>query len=152
MKLMQNLSKNISSIQNSPTLSLNEKARQLRENGADVINLGIGEPLNNFPDSVLKSVLEKLETRKIKYGPTGGIKTLKGAIQDYTKKHYGRAPDLNNITVNVGAKQAIFNLLYVLLNPGEEVILFTPYWVSYPEMVKLGNNDKYQGNHSQHAQ
>jgi len=139
MKLMQNLSKRISSIQNSPTLSLNEKARQLRENGADVINLGIGEPLNNFPDSALKSMMEKLETRKIKYGPTGGIKSLKHAIQDYTKKHYGRTPDLNNITVSVGAKQAIFNLLYVLLNPGEEVILFTPYWVSYPEMVKLAH-------------
>ncbi len=139
MKIMQNLSKNISSIQNSPTLSLNEKARQLRENGADVINLGIGEPLNNFPDGALKCIMEKLETRKIKYGPTGGTKPLKYAIQEYTKKHYGRTPDLNNITVNVGAKQALFNLLYVLLNPGEEVILFTPYWVSYPEMVKLAH-------------
>ncbi|MCJ7716589.1 MAG: pyridoxal phosphate-dependent aminotransferase [Anaerolineales bacterium] len=136
---MQSLSHRISTIRNSPTLALNDKAHQLRENGVDVINLGIGEPLNNFPDSALSRASEILETRQIKYGPTGGIKSLKLAIQDYTKKHYGRAPELSNITVNVGAKQALFNLLYVLLNPGEEVILFTPYWVSYPEMVKLAH-------------
>ncbi len=134
---MQNLSDQISTIQSSPTLSLNEKARQLRENGADIINLGIGEPLNDFPESALLFAREKLETRQLKYGPIGGQKSLKVAIQDYTKKHYGRTPTLNNITVTVGAKQALFNLLYVLLNPGEEVILLTPYWVSYPEMVKL---------------
>jgi len=134
---MQNLSDQISTIQSSPTLSLNEKARQLREKGADIINLGIGEPLNDFPESALLSAREKLETRQLKYGPTGGQKSLKIAIQGYTKKHYGRTPTLNNITVTVGAKQALFNLLYVLLNPGEEVILLTPYWVSYPEMVKL---------------
>jgi len=134
---MQNLSDQISTIQSSPTLSLNEKARQLREKGADIINLGIGEPLNDFPESALLSAREKLETRQLKYGPIGGQKSLKISIQDYTKKHYGRTPTLNNITVTVGAKQALFNLLYVLLNPGEEVILLTPYWVSYPEMVKL---------------
>jgi aspartate aminotransferase len=134
---MHNLSDQISTIQSSPTLSLNEKARQLRENGADIINLGIGEPLNDFPESALLIAREKLETRQLKYGPIGGQKSLKVAIRDYTKNHYGRTPTLNNITVTVGAKQALFNLLYVLLNPGEEVILLTPYWVSYPEMVKL---------------
>ena len=136
---MKNLSHQIATIHNSPTLSLNDKARQLREKGADVINLGIGEPLNDFPENALVHAKEILDTRQIKYGPTGGIKPLKLAIQDYTKQHYGRSPDLSNITVNVGAKQALFNLLYVLLNPGDEVILFTPYWVSYPEMVKLAH-------------
>ena len=95
---MQNLSDQISTIQSSPTLSLNEKARQLREKGADIINLGIGEPLNDFPESALLSAREKLETRQLKYGPIGGQKSLKVAIQDYTKKHYGRTPTLKNIT------------------------------------------------------
>ncbi len=134
---MHKLSQLISKIESSPTLSLNEEAKQLREQGADVINLGIGEPLNDIPDSALVFAQEKLATRQIKYGPTGGIQPLKIAIQDYTKQHYGRIPALNNITVNVGAKQAIFNLLYVLLNPGDAVILLSPYWVSYPEIVKL---------------
>ena len=134
---MYKLSHQISKIESSPTLSLNEKAKQLREQGADVINLGIGEPLNDIPDGALVFAKKKLASRQLKYGPTGGTHSLKKAIQDYTKEHYGRIPALNNITVNVGAKQAIFNLLYVLLNPGDEVILLSPYWVSYPEMVKL---------------
>jgi aspartate aminotransferase len=127
----------ISQIESSPTLALNEKANQLRKEGAAIINLGIGEPLNDFPESVLESTHAFLEKKQVKYTATSGIQSLKSAIQDYTRNHYGREPELKNITVNVGAKQAIYNLLQVLLNPGDEVIIFTPYWVSYPEMVKL---------------
>jgi len=148
---MYNLSYLISQIQSSPTLALNDIANQLREGGADVINLGIGEPLNDFPESVLRITSEFLGTRQVKYSPTSGTQSLKLAIQDYTRDHYGRKPGLKNITVTVGAKQAIYNLLQVLLNPGDEVILFSPYWVSYPEMVKLargipvfvGTNDEF---------
>jgi len=148
---MYNLSYLISQIQSSPTLALNDIANQLRASGADVINLGIGEPLNDFPDSVLNSARKILDTRQIKYSPTSGTKSLKTAIQDYTQEHYGRQPGLENITVNVGAKQAIYNLLQVLLDPEDEVIIFKPYWVSYPEMVKLargvpvyvGTNDEF---------
>jgi len=148
---MYKLSYLISQIQSSPTLALNEIANQLRESGADVINLGIGEPLNDCPDSVLSSTKEILKTRQIKYSPTSGTQSLKLAIQEYTREHYGRKPGLKNITVTVGAKQAIFNLLQVLLDPGDEVIIFTPFWVSYPEMVKLargvpvyvGTNDDF---------
>jgi len=134
---MYNLSYLISQIQSSPTLALNDIANQLRASGADVINLGIGEPLNDFPDSVLASTKKILDTRQIKYSPTSGTKSLKTAIQSYTLDHYGREPELHNITVTVGAKQAIYNLLQVLLDPGDEVLMFKPYWVSYPEMVKL---------------
>ena len=148
---MYNLSYLISQIQSSPTLALNEIATQLREGGADVINLGIGEPLNKCPESVLSSTMKILNTRQIKYSPTSGTQSLKMAIQDYTRDHYGRKPGLGNITVTVGAKQAIYNLLQVLLDPGDEVILFSPYWVSYPEMIKLargipvyiGTNDEF---------
>lgn len=134
---MQKLNELISQIEGSPTLALNEKAKQLRLAGADVINLGIGEPLNDCPESVLEYARKKLETRQLKYGPVGGIATLKSAILEYTRNHYGITPEQNNITVNVGAKQALFNLLSVITNPDDEIILFSPYWVSYPEMIKL---------------
>ncbi len=148
---MHNLSKLISQVEGSPTLMLNEKARKLRQSGADVINLGIGEPLNDFPESAYEYASKKLKTRQLKYGPVGGIQSLKTAIQEYTRIHYGITPDLHNITVSVGAKQALYNLLNVLLNPEDETILFTPYWVSYPEMIKLARgkvvlidtNDKF---------
>jgi aspartate aminotransferase len=134
---MHNLSNSISTIEGSPTLALNDKAKKLRDTGADVINLGIGEPLNDFPESSYQRMMSFLDSRQCKYGPVGGIKSLKTAVKEYTKTHYGKSPELYNITINFGAKQAIFNLLKVLLNPDDEVILFTPYWVSYPEMIKL---------------
>ena len=134
---MYNFSLQISQVQLSPTLALNETARKLRQEGADVINLGIGEPLNDCPEESVALARAKLETRQIKYSPTSGNQNLKEAIQAYTLENYGRMPQLDNITITIGAKQALFNLLLVLLNPGDEVILFSPYWVSYPEMIKL---------------
>lgn len=136
---MYTLSKLISQVQSSPTLALNETARKLRQRGEDVINLGIGEPLNNCPEGAVSLAKEKLESRQVKYSPASGNQNLKEAIQAYTQEHYGRTPGLHNITVTIGAKQAIFNLLQVILNPGDEVIIFSPYWVSYPEMIKLAH-------------
>lgn len=138
---MFNLSQKISSVESSPTLALNDTARKLRDNGAPVINLGIGEPLNSFPESALEFAARKLNTRQVKYSPTSGNKSLKEAVQRYTQEHYGREPGLDNITISVGAKQALYNLLQVLLDPGDQVILFSPYWVSYPEMVKLAGGE-----------
>ena len=134
---MYTLSQKISQVQSSPTLALNETARLLRQRGEDVINLGIGEPLNNCPESAVALAKGILESRQVKYSPASGNPDLKEAIRIYTQDHYGRIPETQNITVTNGAKQAIFNLLQVLLNPGDEVIIFSPYWVSYPEMIKL---------------
>lgn len=136
---MYNLSQQISQVHSSPTLALNETARKLRQRGADVINLGIGEPLNDCPDQAVALARGILESRQVKYSPTGGNQNLKEAIQAYTQEHYGRTPELNNIIVTIGAKQAIFNLLQVLLDPEDEAIIFSPYWVSYPEMIKLAH-------------
>jgi aspartate aminotransferase len=138
---MYNFSHQISQVNSSPTLALNETARKLRQTGADVINLGIGEPLNDCPIEAVDLATTKLATRQVKYGPTSGNQSLKEAIQRYTEEHYGRVPQVGNITVTIGAKQAIYNLLQVLLNPGDEVILFSPYWVSYPEMIKLAHGN-----------
>ena len=132
-----NTSRQARAINRSPTLSLNEKARQLAASDKDVIHLGIGEPLNDTPPSSIAYAKQSLDTAQIKYGPTAGIKAFKESIQSYTEEHYGRTPTPDNIIVTCGAKQALFNTLYSLLNPQDEVILIAPYWVSYPEMIKL---------------
>jgi aspartate aminotransferase len=126
-----------SSIEASPTLALNDKAKALRSQGKPVINLGVGEPKNPAPMSAIEYAQQCLGTRDLKYTPASGIQEFKQAVVDYTAKHYGRTPKLNNVLVTVGAKQAIYNALVAILDPGDEVILLAPYWVSYPEMVRL---------------
>jgi len=125
------------SIAESPTLKLNEEAALLRERGEAVIHLGIGEPKNKAPITALLSAAAKLNSGDIKYAPTDGLPSLKKAIIRYTEENYDRLVGPENVIVSAGAKQSIFNVLYTLLNPQEEVILLAPYWVSYPEMVKM---------------
>ena len=125
------------SIAESPTLKMNEEARLLRERGEAVIHLGIGEPKNKTPFPALLSAAAKLNTGDIKYSPTDGIPTLKKAIVRYTEDNYDRLVAPENIIVSSGAKQSLFNIFYALLDPGDEVIILAPYWVSYPEMVKM---------------
>jgi len=125
------------SIAESPTLSLNEQARLLREKGEAVIHLGAGEPKNKAPIAAILSSAAKLNTGDIKYTPTDGIPSLKKAIIRYTEENYDRVVAPENVLVSGGAKQALFNLLFTLLNPQDEVIVLAPYWVSYPEMIKM---------------
>jgi aspartate aminotransferase len=125
------------SIAESPTLKMNEEARLLRERGESVIHLGIGEPKNKTPFPALLSAAAKLNTGDIKYSPTDGIPTLKKAIVRYTEDNYDRLVAPENIIVSSGAKQSLFNIFYALLDPNDEVIINAPYWVSYPEMVKM---------------
>jgi aspartate aminotransferase len=116
---------------------LNEEAELLRQRGESVIHLGIGEPKNKAPINAILSSAATLNTGDVKYSPTDGIPSLKKAIITYTEENYGRIPDPDNVIVCSGAKQAIFNVLYTLLNPQDEVIILAPYWVSYPEMVRM---------------
>ena len=125
------------SIAESPTLSLNEQARILREKGEAVIHLGAGEPKNKAPINAILSSAAKLNTGDIKYTPTDGIPSLKKAIIRYTEENYDRIVAPENVMVSGGAKQALFNLLFTLINPQDEVIVIAPYWVSYPEMIKM---------------
>ncbi|MCX6072122.1 MAG: pyridoxal phosphate-dependent aminotransferase [Chloroflexi bacterium] len=125
------------SIAESPTLKLNEEARILRSQGQDVINLGIGEPKNRTPIPAILSATSRLSTGDVKYTPTDGLPTLKKAIIGYTEENYGRVVRPENVVVTAGAKQAIHSLLFTLLDPHDEVILMAPYWVSYPEMVRM---------------
>ena len=125
------------SIAESPTLKLNEEARVLREKGEAVVHLGAGEPRNKAPISALLSAAAKLNTADIKYTPTDGIPSLKKAIVRYTEENYDRLVAPENIIVSAGAKQSVYNVLYSIVNPQDEVIILAPYWVSYPEMVRM---------------
>ena len=125
------------SISDSPTLRLNEEARLLREMGQPVIHLGIGEPKNKAPITAILSSAAKLNTGEVKYTPTDGTPSLKKAIVRYMEENYNRVVAPENIIVTTGAKQSLYNILFSIINPQDEVIILAPYWVSYPEMVKM---------------
>lgn len=131
------LSKLATEIAESPTLALNEEARLLRERGEAVINLGIGEPKNKTPINAMLTAAAKLGSGEVKYTPVDGVPSLKKAIIRYTEENYDRLVAPENVLVTNGAKQSIFNVLYSLLNPQDEVLILAPYWVSYPEIVKM---------------
>ncbi len=131
------LSQIASSIPASPTVALNEEARLLRERGEPVIHLGIGEPKNKTPITAILSSAAKLTSGDVKYAPTDGNPSLKKAIIRYTEENYDRLIAPQNIIVSDGAKQSIWNILFALCNPQDEVIVLAPYWVSYPEMARM---------------
>jgi aspartate aminotransferase len=125
------------SIADSPTLRLNEQARVLKEKGEPVIHLGAGEPKSKVPMEAIRSAAAQVTTGEVRYTPTDGIPELKKAIIRYMEDNYGKVVGPENVIVSGGAKQALAVLLTVLVNPQDEVIITAPYWVSYPEMVKL---------------
>ncbi len=131
------LSKLASEIAESPTLALNEEARLLRERGEPVIHLGIGEPKNKTPINAILASAAKLTSGEVKYTPADGTPALKKAIIRYTEENYDRLVSPENVIVTNGAKQSLFNIFYSILNPQDEVIVLAPYWVSYPEIIKM---------------
>ncbi len=133
------ISKVACNIASSPTLKLNATANKLRAEGKPVIHLGAGEPKSTAPVEAIQAATEKLASREIRYCPTVGIPELIQAIADYTERNYGQQVDKSNIIVSSGAKHALYNLMMSILNPDDEVILLAPYWVSYPEIVKMVN-------------
>lgn len=133
------LSKLASEISESPTLALNEEARKLREQGEPIIHLGIGEPKNKTPINAILSSAARLTSGEVKYVPLDGMLSLKKAIIRYTEENYDRMVAPENVLVSNGAKQSLFNILYSILNPQDEAIILAPYWVSYPEIIKMCN-------------
>jgi aspartate aminotransferase len=125
------------SIKASPTLKLNETAAKLREKGEPVIHLGGGEPKSKAPFDAVLNCATQLNTGEVRYAPADGLPALKKAILRYTEENYGRLMAPANVIVSSGAKQSIMTILYAILEPKEEVVFPAPYWVSYPEMVKL---------------
>jgi aspartate aminotransferase len=131
------LSKLALDIAESPTFALNEEARLLRERGEPVINLGIGEPKNKTPIAAVLASAAKLTSGEVKYTPPDGLPSMKKAVIRYTEENYNRLVAPENVIITNGAKQSLFNIFYSILNPQDEVIVIAPYWVSYPEMIKM---------------
>ncbi len=125
------------SIKASPTLKLNEAAARLREKGEPVIHLGGGEPKSRAPLDAVLNCATQLNSGEVRYAPADGLPALKKAILRYTEEHYGRLLAPQNVIASSGAKQSIMTVLYAILEPKDEVVYPAPYWVSYPEMVKL---------------
>ena len=125
------------SIRESATLKLNETASLLREKGEPIIHLGGGEPKSKAPLDAVINCASLLNTGEIRYTAPDGIPALKKAIIRYTEDHYRKVVTPHNVIVSGGAKQALMVLLHAILDPKEEVVFPAPYWVSYPEMIKL---------------
>ena len=121
----------------SATLKLNEKAAILRAKGDPVIHLGGGEPKGKPPLDAILAATSLLTSGEVRYTPPDGIPALKQAIIRYTEDFYGWRPAPEQVMASGGAKQAIMSALHAILDPQQEVIFPAPYWVSYPEMVKL---------------
>ena len=113
------------------------KAMELKAQGRDIISLGFGEPDFDTPEHIKKAAIDAIGQGKTKYPPVDGTKELKSAIVRKFQTENQLEYDARQIIVSNGAKQSLFNLLTSLLNPGDEVILPAPYWVSYPDMIKL---------------
>lgn len=125
------------SIATSPTIALNEEARILREKGEPVIHMGIGEPRNKAPITAILSSVAKITEGNVKYTPPDGTPSLKKAIIRYMEENYDKVVSPENVIVSAGAKQSLYNILFSIVNPQDEVIILAPHWVSYPEMVKM---------------
>lgn len=125
------------SVSESATMKFNDRANQLRAEGKPVVHLGIGEPKNKTPETALAASSDKLKEGYIKYTPAAGLPSLRTAIADYTTERYGREVPPTNVIASNGSKHALFNVLMAIVNPGDKVIMPVPYWVTYPEMVKL---------------
>ena len=132
-----NLSKRALSIEPSLTLQISAKANQLSEEGKDICNLSAGEPDFDAPEEILNATSKAIFDGFTKYGPAAGDLELRKAIAKKLQIQNNLNVEFENVMVTNGAKQAIYNLFQVLLNDGDEVIIPAPYWLSYPQMVRL---------------
>lgn len=123
----------------SITLAITTKAKELIEAGNDVVSFGVGEPDFNTPKHIIDAAIKAMEEGKTKYTPTPGIIELRKAICDKLEKDNGLIYSPNQIVVSTGAKQSLANALMAILNPGDEVLVAEPYWVSYPELIELAD-------------
>jgi aspartate aminotransferase len=131
------LADRVSALTPSSTLAITAKAKEMKAKGIDVIGLGAGEPDFNTPEHILKAATESMHAGQTKYTSSGGLPALKEAIIRKFKQDQGLDYTSSEIIVTSGAKHALYTLFQVLLNEGDEVIIPIPYWVSYPEQVKL---------------
>lgn len=134
-----NLSKKAIRINPSITLAITAKAKELKSAGIDVVSFGAGEPDFNTPDNIINAAIRAMQEGKTKYTPTSGVLELREAICGKFKNDNDLEYSPNQIIVSTGAKQSLANAFMAILNPGDEVIIPVPYWVSYPELVSLAD-------------
>ncbi len=134
----QTLSERINRVAPSATLAVDSKAKAMKAEGIDVIGFGAGEPNFPTPAAIVAAAAEAVQDPKnYRYTPTAGLPELRKAIADKTLRDSGYGVDPNQVIVTNGGKQAVYESFQILLNDGDEVIIPTPYWTSYPEAVKL---------------
>lgn len=131
------LSHRLADVRPSATKAMTAKARELKEAGRSIIALSAGEPDFDTPGAVKQAGIEAIRSGKTKYTPVAGIAPLREAIAEKLRRDNGLIYDPDQITTACGAKQVIFNALFATLNPGDEVVIPVPCWVSYPDMVRL---------------
>ena len=134
---MSIVSNNLKRIKPSPTIAVTSKAREMRAAGKDVIGLGAGEPDFDTPDNIKEAAIEAIKRGETKYTAVDGTPKLKKAIQGKFIRENNLSYELDQISVGTGGKQVLYNVFMATLNPGDEVIIPAPYWVSYPDMVLL---------------
>lgn len=133
------LSKKAGNISPSITLEITAKANELKSQGIDVVSFGAGEPDFNTPENIIQAAIKAMHDGKTKYTPAGGLLELKKTICNKFKNDNNLEYKPSQITVSTGAKQSLANAFMAILNPGDEVLIPVPYWVSYPELVKLAD-------------
>ena len=133
------LSKRAVSIKPSPTLAIDSKAKALKASGVDVVNFGVGEPDFDTPQNIKEAAIKAIRDGFTKYTPVGGIDELKDAIIEKFKKDNGLAYEKSEIIVSCGAKHSLYNIAEALFDPGDEIIIPAPYWVSYPDQALLND-------------
>lgn len=134
---MKLTAKRLDVVEPSPTLAITAKAKALQAQGLDVIGFGAGEPDFDTPDHIKSAAKKAMDDGKTKYTPVSGTPSLKAAILEKLKKENGLEYSANQVIVGTGGKQVIYNFFLATLNPGDEVIIPAPYWVSYADIVRL---------------
>lgn len=133
------LSDRINSLSTSQTLAMAAKARELKSQGVDIISLSLGEPDFNTPEFIKEAAIQAIKDNYSKYPPVEGYGDLKEAISKKFKRDNNLNYTANQIVVSTGAKQSLYNVAQVMINPGDEVVIPAPYWVSYAEIVKMSD-------------
>ena len=136
---MLSLSQRSEKVAPSPTLAITAKINAMRAEGIDIVGLAAGEPDFDTPDYIKEAAIAALREGFTKYTSVAGIAELREAIVNKFKRDNALAYDPSQIVVSCGAKHSIYNILQAICNPSDEVIFAAPYWVSYPEMVKLAD-------------
>lgn len=138
---MAQLSNRLNRLAPSATLAMSQKSGEMKAQGIDVINMSVGEPDFNTPDHIKEAAKKAIEDNYSRYSPVPGYADLRKAVVEKLKRENGLDYTVNEVLVSNGAKQSVCNTVMALVNPGDEVIIPAPYWVSYPQMVKLAGGE-----------